>query len=245
MKYILRWADEFDVPGKPDPAKWSYDVGARKWGNAETQYYTEGKNVTVKDGKMILQGRVEAYEDSPYTSCRITTYGKRHFQYGRLEIRAKVPKSKGSWPAVWMLPVDFKEGKTPWPKCGEIDIMEHVTPLMDQFHVSLHSELYNHGIRTQRTHFEKIEGFTDSFHTYAVDWTKDSIAFFLDGKPFYTFEKHEAGRDTSPSGWPFDKPYYLILNIAIGGTWGGSVDPAQYPCAMEVDYVRYYEIIEN
>jgi beta-glucanase (GH16 family) len=245
MTYKLVWADEFDGSGKPDPAKWSYDVGARKWGNGETQYYTEGNNVVVKDGLLVLQGRVEPFEDSPYTSCRLTTYKKKHFQYGRFEIRAKVPKAKGSWPAIWMLPVDFKEKKTDWPKCGEIDIMEHVTPLMNQYHVSLHTERYNHAIRTQRTHFETVEGFTDDFHTFAMDWTKDAIEFFLDGRSFHRFERHEEGRIATHEGWPFDKPYYLILNIAIGGTWGGAVDPAQYPCEMEVDFVRYYEILED
>jgi beta-glucanase (GH16 family) len=245
MTYRLVWADEFDIPGKPDPTKWSYDVGAFKWGNAETQYYTEGNNVDVKDGKLVLHGRVEPFEKSPYTSCRLTTYGKKHFQYGRFEIRAKVPKAKGSWPAIWMLPTDIKDHKSPWPKCGEIDIMEHVTPLMNQYHVSLHTELYNHAIRTQRTYFESIEGFTEEFHTFAMNWKKDSIEFFLDGRSFHRFERYEEDRDASHAGWPFDKPYYLILNIAIGGTWGGAVDPTQYPCAMEVEYVRYYEILED
>lgn len=245
MKYRLVWQDEFDVPGKPDSSKWSFDVGARKWGNAETQYYTKGKNVQVRDGLLVLEGRIEPFEDSPSTSCRITTYEKRHFQYGRFEFRAKMPKSKGSWPAIWMLPVEFKERKNPWPNCGEIDIMEHVTTHMDHFHVSLHSELYNHAIRTQRTHFEKIEGFTDEFQVIAMDWTKDSIEFFLNGSSFHRFDRNEGGFQTDHSGWPFDKPYYLIMNIAIGGTWGGEVDPKEYPCQMEIDYVRYYEILND
>lgn len=245
MKYRLVWQDEFDVPGKPDPTKWSFDVGARKWGNAETQYYTNGDNVTVQDGTLILEGRIEPHGDSPSTSCRITTYEKRHFQYGRFEFRAKMPKSKGSWPAIWMLPVDFKERKNSWPKCGEIDIMEHVTPHMDNFHVSLHSELYNHAIRTQRTHFEKIEGFTDEFQLIAMDWTEDYVEFFLNGTSFHRFDRHEKGFVTDPAGWPFDKPYYLIMNIAIGGSWGGEVDPGEYPCRMEIDYVRYYEILND
>ncbi len=133
MKQLkLVWQDEFNYTGKPDSTKWSYDVGARKWGNGEIQYYTEGNNVEVKDGKMVLIGKIEPYLDSPYTSCRMTTYQKRHFQYGRIEVRAKVPTSGGSWPAIWLLPVDFKEQKVGWPACGEIDIMEHVTHLIDR-----------------------------------------------------------------------------------------------------------------
>jgi beta-glucanase (GH16 family) len=242
--YKLVWNDEFDYTGKPDPTKWSYDIGARKWGNGETQFYTDGANVEVKNGLMTLIGKVENYQDSPYTSCRMTTYGKREFQYGRIEVRAKVPTAKGSWPAIWMLPTEIKERKNPWPKCGEIDIMEHVTHLMDTFHVSLHSELYNHSIKTQRTFLKKIENFSKEFHTFGMDWTKDAIEFFLDGNSYAKFDRNQKGFETGHAGWPFDKPYYLILNIAIGGTWGGAVDPSQYPCEMPVEFVRYYEIIE-
>ncbi|MCK7488321.1 MAG: glycoside hydrolase family 16 protein [Bacillus subtilis] len=147
------------------------------------------------------------------------------FQYGRIEVRAKVPTAaKGSWPAIWMLPTEFKEGKTPWPKCGEIDIMEHVTPIsMNDFHVSLHTELYNHVIRDPAHAFRKDRRRSrHEFHTYAMDWTKDSIEFFLDGKSFHRYEQNAAGSRQDDGGWPFDKPYYLILNIAIGGTWGGA-----------------------
>lgn len=240
-KLKLVWQDEFNYSGKPDPSKWSYDVGARKWGNGEIQYYTEGANVEVKDGQMILVGKIEPFEDSPYTSCRMTTYQKRHFQYGRIEVRAKVPTNGGSWPAIWMLPVDFKEQKVGWPACGEIDIMEHVTHLMDTIHVSLHTELYNHAIKTQRTYLEKRPGFTNHFHTFGIDWTEDAIEFFVDGVPYHRFEKHEKGFDTSVKGWPFDKPYYLIINIAIGGTWGGKVKEDEYPCYFPIEFVRYYE----
>jgi beta-glucanase (GH16 family) len=244
-KYVLEWQDVFDYEGLPNPNKWSYDVGARRWGNGETQYYTKGANVTVSPGLMTLVGKIEPYLDSPYTSCRMTTYEKKHFQYGRIEVRAKVPANTGSWPAIWMLPVDFKEQKTSWPKCGEIDIMEHVTHLMDTHHVSLHTELYNHGIKTQRTYLEKRPGFTKEFHTFGMDWTKDYIEFFLDGVAYKRFYRNEPGFDTSERGWPFDKPYYLIINIAIGGTWGGHVNESEYPCYFPIEFVKYYSIIES
>lgn len=245
-EYLLVWGDEFDYTGKPDPKKWNYDIGARKWGNNEVQYYTEGLNVDVKDGLMVLQGRIEQYEDSPYTSCRMTTFDRKHFQYGRIAVKAKLPTSKGAWPAIWMLPVDIKSGsRTPWPKCGEIDIMEHVTKMMSTIHVSLHTELYNHVKRTQRTHFEVVKGITEGFHEYAMDWTKDYIEFFIDGQSFKRWDKSESGYDTSISGWPFDKPYYLILNIAIGGSWGGEVGVDEYPCEFPIEYVRYFDIIEK
>ncbi len=245
-QYQLVWSDEFDYTGKPNPEKWSYDVGARRWGNNETQYYTEGANVEVKDGLMVLSGRIETFQDSPYTSCRMTTFDKKHFQYGRIAVKAKLPTAKGSWPAIWMLPVDIRgKNRQPWPKCGEIDIMEHVTSMMNTIHVSLHTEKYNHVLRTQRTHFEKFPNFTDDFHEFAMDWTKDYIEFFIDGKSFYHYDRYQEGYDASEAGWPFDKPYYLIINIAIGGNWGGEVGVNEYPCEFPIEYVRYYNILEE
>jgi len=245
-KYQLVWADEFDYVGKPDPEKWSYDVGARKWGNNEIQYYTEGANVLVSKGMMTLTGRIENYQDSPYTSCRMTTFDKKHFQYGRIAVKAKLPTAKGSWPAIWMLPIDIRgKNRQPWPRCGEIDIMEHVTTNMNTVHVSLHTEKYNHVLRTQRTHFAKFDNFTSDFHEFAMDWTKDYIEFFIDGKSFSLFNRNASGYDSSEAGWPFDKPYYLIINLAVGGSWGGEVGVNEYPCDFPVEYVRYYEIIEE
>jgi beta-glucanase (GH16 family) len=244
-KYVLVWQDEFDKPGKPDPSKWSYDIGAKKWGNAELQYYTEGLNCDIKDSVLTITCKIEDYEGSPYTSTRLTTFEKKHFQYGRLAISAKIPTAKGSWPAIWMLPVDKKTARIPWPRCGEIDIMEHITHMMDTVHVSLHTELYNHMIKTQRTKFEKFPGITGGFHEFAFDWTKDYIEFFIDGVSFQKYEKNAKGYIGGEAGWPFDKPYYLILNQAIGGTWGGEVDVKDYPSPFKIDYVRYYDILEN
>lgn len=244
-KYVLKWQDEFDYIGPINPEKWAYDSGARRWGNGEVQYYTEGKNSFVKDSILTIEGRIENYEDCPYTSARITTFGKQHFMYGRLEINAKIPKAMGAWPAIWMLPADRKELHVPWPKCGEIDIMEHVHNHFETVHVSLHTALYNHVKRTQRTHFELLEGVTDDFHEFAMDWGKDYIEFFIDKKSFKLFQRNEEGFVTNDDGWPFDKPYYLILNLAIGGNWGGTVAPEDFPSQFLIDYVRYYEIVEE
>ncbi len=244
-KYLLEWSDEFDVNGPVDETKWNYDIGSGKWGNGERQFYTKGLNSNCKDSVLTIEGRIESYEESPYTSARITTYDRKHFLYGRLEVRAKIPTAIGSWPAIWLLPVEFKEKHVSWPRCGEIDVMEHVTHIFDTVHVSLHTELFNHVARTQRTHFEKIEGITNDFHEFAFDWQKDEIEFFIDGKSFAKYSRFDEGYTTDETGWPFDKPYYLILNQAIGGTWGGSVKESDYPSPFLIDYVRYYQIIEE
>ena len=244
-KYELVWFDEFSQDGQVDQSKWNYDIGFGKWGNGEPQYYTEGLNAIVKDGVLNIEGRVENFENAPYTSARLTTYQRKHFQYGRIEVRAKIPTARGSWPAIWMLPVEFKEHKVSWPRCGEIDIMEHITHQMDTVHVSLHTEFFNHVQRTQRTHFEYLEGITNDFHEFAMDWTKDYIEFFIDKKSFAKWEKEDPNYNSSEIGWPFDKPYYLILNQAIGGTWGGEVKTEDYPSSFLIDYVRYYQIIEE
>lgn len=244
-KYILKWNDEFDYTGPVDPTKWNYDIGSRLWGNGELQYYTDGANSFVKDSVLTIEGRIENYKDAPYTSARITTYQRKHFMYGRIEVSAKIPTAIGSWPAIWLLPVEKKEKNVPWPRCGEIDVMEHVTHLFDTVHVSLHTELFNHVARTQRTHLEKIEGITNDFHEFAFDWQKDEIEFFIDGKSFAKYSRFDEGFTTDETGWPFDKPYYLILNQAIGGTWGGRVEVKDYPSPFLIDYVRYYEIVEE
>jgi len=244
-EYVLKWSDEFDYVGLPNPEKWNYDIGQKKWGNGELQFYTDGRNSRVENGILRILGVIEEYEGAPYTSARLTTYQRKHFQYGRLEISAKIPKAKGSWPAIWMLPVEIKEKHVPWPRCGEIDIMEHVTHLWENIHVSLHTEHFNHIARTQRTHFEKIDGVTDVFHEYAFDWTTEYIEFFIDKKSFAKYYKNQEGYTQDETGWPFDKPYYLILNQAIGGTWGGDVAVQDYPSPFDIQYVRYYEIIEK
>lgn len=243
--YQLVWHDEFETDGIPVPAKWHYDLGYGCWGNEESQCYTDRpENAFVKDGRLVILAQKEHCGDAAYTSARLTTWQKAAWQYGRFEVRAKLPRGYGSWPAIWMLPPSLHEGGADWPDCGEIDIMEHVGKDANMIHVSLHSGLYNHMKNTQPTHSEPLEDVAGLFHDYAMEWTPDSIAFMLDGREIDRFEKGANGNDRSPAGWPFDQPFYLILNVTVGGGWGGPIDETCLPFTMEIEHVRVYQIAE-
>ncbi len=243
----LTWSDEFNYSGLPDSTKWSYDIGGDGWGNNEKQYYKEKsiENSFVKDGVLKIVALKKDFVNSHYTSAKLTTFEKKSIQYGKIEISAKLPSGKGSWPAIWMLPESFKKNTEKWPLCGEIDIMEHVGKDPNVIHTSLHSELYNHMKGTQITHFDTMQNVFDTFHKYRMEWTKDFITFFIDEKIFFTSTKGQDGRKASNEGWPFDKPYYLILNLAIGGNWGGEIDDSIFPNEMQVDFVRIYQRVEK
>ncbi|MCX2739991.1 glycoside hydrolase family 16 protein [Pontibacter anaerobius] len=235
------WADEFDYTGKPDNSKWGYDIGGNGWGNNELQYYTDkNSNASVADGILTITARKEQMEGRSYTSARLVTKNKGDFKYGRFEIKAKLPTGRGTWPAIWMLPTDWAYGE--WPKSGEIDIMEHVGYDQNTVHITVHTEAYNHGKGTQRGNSKVIETASTAFHLYRVDWTPYSIRGFIDDQKVFEFVNDGKGYST----WPFDKRFHLLLNIAVGGNWGGSkgVDPDVYPQTMEVDYVRVYKMIE-
>jgi beta-glucanase (GH16 family)/glycerophosphoryl diester phosphodiesterase len=242
-KWKMIWNDEFEKNGLPDEKKWSYDVGGHGWGNNEKQYYLSHskENAYIKDGLLHIVALKKKHEQLDYTSAKITTYQKLDMQYGKIEVRAKLPQGKGSWPAIWMLPVTIRTKEEPWPLCGEIDIMEHVGKDPNVVHTSLHSELYNHVKGTQITHFEKMNDVFDQFHTYGIEWDEKSIRFIYDGKLYFETFKGQDGRITNNEGWPFDKPYFLILNLAIGGNWGGEIDESIFPNEMIVDYVRVYK----
>ena len=236
--YRLVWSDEFDYEGRPDPTKWNYDIGGHGFGNREDQYYTDRiENAYVKDGMLHIRALKENYDTHRYTSARLTTYQRQSWQYGKFLIRAKLPKGNGTWPAIWMLGDSIKTG-TRWPLCGEIDIMEHVGRDQDMIHFSLHSETYNHVKRTQKTAYFRIPNVSDTFHEYGIEWDPTSIAFFVDGIQYAKFTKEAT--DTVKE-WPFDQSFYLILNIAIGGTWGGEIDDSIFPQEMLIDYVRVYQ----
>ena len=239
----LVWSDEFNYTGLPDSSKWNYDVGGHGWGNNEKQFYKKKslENSSVKDGLLHITALKKDFEKSNYTSSKLTTYQRFVLQYGKIEVKAKLPRGKGTWPAIWMLPVSLRENRERWPLCGEIDIMEHVGKDPNVIHTSLHSELYNHIKGTQITHFEKFQDVFDTFHKYAIEWNGESIKFFIDDNLFFESYKGQDGRISSNEGWPFDKPYYLILNLAIGGNWGGEIDDSIFPVEMQVDYVRIYQ----
>lgn len=236
------WADEFDYEGLPDPAKWGYDIGGHGWGNNELQYYTNDiKNAGVADGILTITAIKENKEGKEYTSARLVTKNKGDFLYGRFEIKAKLPTGKGTWPAIWMLPTDWEYGG--WPKSGEIDIMEHVGYDQNRVHITVHTEAYNHSIGTQVGKSRIVSTASTEFHLYRVDWTPKEIKGYIDDVLLFTFPNERKGSAT----WPFDKRFHLLLNIAVGGNWGGAqgVDPEVFPASMEVDYVRVYKMIEQ
>lgn len=240
----LVWSDEFDKPGVPDAAKWNYDLAdgcpnVCGWGNNELQYYTDDpKNVRVENGNLVIEAHKEEKEGKAYTSTRIVSKGKGDWLYGRVEVRAKLPRGKGTWPAIWMLSTDWKYGG--WPASGEIDIMEHVGFDPGIVHGTIHTESYNHIKGTQKEGKVTVANASDAFHVYAVEWTKDKMTFIVDNNAYYSVSR-------SPSedfnGWPFDQRFHLIMNIAVGGNWGGmqGVDDSIWPQRMEVDYVRVYQ----
>lgn len=241
LTYDLVWSDEFDYEGVPDESKWDYDVGGHGWGNNELQYYTRGENVTVKDGCLIIEARKEEYEGMHYTSTRLVSRKKGDWLYGKFEIRAKLPKGNGTWPAIWMLPTDWEYGS--WPASGEIDIMEHVGYDQDVIYASVHTQTYNHSIGTQKTATKKVTGVSDDFHTYTVEWLPDQIKAFVDGELYFTFKPTDYKESPTYKEWPFDKRMHLLINLAVGGNWGGvrGVDDSIFPQQMEVDYVRVYQ----
>lgn len=234
----LVWSDEFNYSGLPDPAKWSYDTGGNGWGNRELQYYTFKKteNARVENGHLVIEAIRETMGKNAYSSARLLTKGKGDWTYGRIDVRAKLPKGLGTWPAIWML-----GSKTPfkWPDDGEIDIMEHVGYNQGVIHASVHCKKYYHTIGTQKTATIPVPDCSEAFHVYSVDWDAEKITMLIDDKPYFSFSNEHSDR----TAWPFDSPAHLLLNIAVGGNWGGQkgVDETIFPQRMEIDYVRVYQ----
>ncbi|WP_173075646.1 family 16 glycosylhydrolase [Tenuifilum thalassicum] len=238
---VLVWNDEFDYSGLPNSDKWGYDVGGGGWGNNELQYYTESRteNARVENGKLIIEARKEQYEGNEYTSARLVTRQKGDWLYGRIEAYAKLPSGTGTWPAIWMLPTDWAYGN--WPKSGEIDIMEYVGYDPGVVHGSIHTEAYNHVLGTQKTATFSVPDAEMAYHLYAVEWSEEKIDFYVDNTKYFSFSNEHTDYTT----WPFNKAFHLILNIAVGGNWGGvqGVDPNIWPQKMYVDYVRVYQYL--
>lgn len=234
----LVWSDEFSYEGLPDPEKWVYDVGDHGWGNNELQYYTENDplNARVENGRLIIEAHQDSTYEKGYSSARLLTRGKAAWKYGYIEVKAKLPEGVGTWPAIWMLPEEKKYGG--WPKSGEIDIMEHVGYDQGVIHGTVHTEAFNHTKGTQIGKQINVPDCSEAFHVYAVDWKDEKIDFYLNDEKYHTFENTGNGWEE----WPFDHPFHLILNIAVGGNWGGAqgVDPNIWPQRMEVEYVRVY-----
>ncbi|KQU67340.1 glycoside hydrolase [Rhizobacter sp. Root16D2] len=234
------WSDEFDTGTLPDAGKWVYDTEANAtgWYNNELQYYAVARteNSKISDGKLVITARKERltsakdYGGQDYSSARLITNGKASWTYGFFEIRAKLPCGRGTWPAIWML------GTTgDWPAGGEIDIMEQVgknpTAIEGTIHTTSTAGTFGDGGET------RINDACSAFHNYQLTWTPESLVIGVDNKPFHTY----ANKHQGSASWPFDKPQYLLLNLAIGGDMGGSVDDTIFPVSMEVDYVKVWQ----
>lgn len=236
-RWSLVWSDEFDYDGLPDPMRWGYETGYVR--NNELQYYTASRleNARVQDGMLIIEARKEPYSGYGYTSASLITQGRATWTYGRIEVRAKLPTGKGMWPAIWMLGSDI--GTVGWPNCGEIDLMENVGFDPDRIHTSIHTKAYNHTIGTGKTASVVVSPPYQDFHLYAIEWFADRIDFWVDDDKVLTFKNEGTGWAV----WPYDGPFYLILNIAVGGSWGGQqgVDDRIFPQTFLIDYVRVYQ----
>ncbi len=233
------WSDEFDVTGPVDPSKWTLETGGSGWGNNELQFYTNStNNARVENGNLILEARRENMGGRQYTSARLNSVAS--FTYGRMVARIRLPQGRGTWPAFWMLAKNQTYGNQYWPDNGEIDILEHVGYDPGVIHGSIHTAAFNHIQGTQRTASTRNATFNSGFHEYSVEWTPNRIDWYLDGVKYFTFNNSGSGYRE----WPFDKPFFLLLNIAIGGNWGGvrGVDDSIFPLRMEVDYVRIYNL---
>lgn len=246
--YKLVWSDEFSGRGLPDSSRWSYDTAFNKrgWHNEEKQYYAAArrKNARLEKGRLIVEAHAERLDPrrfpdwggQAYTSARLVTRGKASWTYGWFEIRARIPCGTGTWPAIWTL------AATPgakWPAGGEIDIMEHVGFDPGIVHQSVHTAAFNHPAKTHKTASRRLDEACRAFHVYQLHWKADSIRMGVDGRTVFRFDNEGGG----PAQWPFDAPQYLILNLAVGGAWGGQkgIDPAAFPARMEVDYVRVWQ----
>jgi len=267
----LVWADEFQYEGLPDPAKWGYEAGFVR--NGERQYYANARleNSRVENGSLIIDIRKEkfpnpnydasvpvekfdpknqpafsriankTFQHAEYTSASLITLGKASWQYGRVEIRAKLPQGRGIWPALWMMGID--RGKVPWPACGEIDILEYVGHQPGVVHANVHcpdrrkpgADPLKLGMKAEL----KADNLHDAFHVYAVEWDAESVRVEFDGNAYFNYRNPHTG----PDAWPFDRPLYLLLNVAVGGSWGEKqgIDDGIFPQRMEIDYVRVYQ----
>ena len=238
----LVWADEFDYTGLPDDTKWSCEVGGGGWGNNELEYYTDKRleNARVADGVLTIEARKEPFGGRQYTSARMVSRQKGDWLYGRIEVRAKLPSGRGTWPAIWMMPTESAYGG--WPNSGEIDIMEHVGYNPNVVHATIHTDYYNGAEGTQQGSSLTVPDAFTAFHVYAVEWTPAKLEFYIDNTKYFTYYS-----TTDYRSWPFNKQFYLIMNIAVGGNWGGAqgVDDAVFPARMEIDYVRVYQSAEN
>lgn len=237
--WVLDWSDEFDGPAGalPNATTWRFDVGT-DWGNQQLEFDTDRATNASLDGSghLVITARRESYQGRAFTSARITTAGKRQFQYGRIEARMQLPRGRGLWPAFWMLGDNFRT--VGWPASGEIDIMEYRGQEPSRVLGTVHGPGYfGGGGITGDTTLRNVR-FDNSFHVFAIEWSASQIEWFVDGQRY-----HRVQREDVPGPWVFDRPFHMILNVAVGGTFVGSPDQfTPFPTAMVVDWVRVYRL---
>ncbi len=259
-QWRLVWSDEFDYEGAPDPARWSIETWDARRVNDENQAYTpRQENVRVTGGRLVLEAHKESYNGAEYTSGRIHSRGKGDWLYGRIDMRARLPGGQGTWPALWMLPTDAFRYATrcsddpdewqgdddcdAWPNSGEIDIMEHVGYDMTRLHGTVHNKAYYHINHQQRKGSVEVSGLEKAFHVYSLEWSPELIRIYFEGVPYFAYRNEGQGWES----WPFDHPYHLIMNLAVGGHWGragGPIDDSIFPVSLEVDYVRVFQPVD-
>ncbi len=233
-KYKLIWEDLFNRE-TVDESIWNIDEAGGGFGNNEAQYYSKD-NVYIKDNMLHIVARKEQKNGHRYTSAKLTTKSKKTMLYGKIEVSAKIPKGLGTWPAIWLLPEDIAIHG--WPLSGEIDLMEHVGHTPNQIHASLHSLAKNHHKGNQDTAYVMIDDANSTFKNYVLEWDENGLCFYVDDQRIACFNKPEI---VNLESWPFDRPYYLILNLAIGGWWGGKIDDTIFPTAFLIKHVKVYE----
>lgn len=246
--WTLVWSDEFNYTGHPDAAKWDYEEGYIR--NGEKQFYTRARleNARVENGTLVLEGRKDSFDISQirgrtngkkiadYTSASLETKTKASWTYGRIEVRARLPQGKGVWPAAWTLGTNVGVRSVGWPACGEIDIMEFVGKVPGIIYGTTHyGDRKKHKANGQQF---KVPQLDSAFHVFAAEWNPDRIEFSCDGKKYHSFDVSKAGDGEEN---PFRKPHFLILNLALGGSWGGAIDDAILPQQYRIDYVRVYK----
>lgn len=243
QQWQLVWSDEFDSDSL-DLSKWTYQTGTGEeygldsWGNNELQYYTgREENIFIRDGKLHIVAHDEIYEDRYFTSARINTKNKGDWQHGRFEIRAKLPKGPGFWPAIWMLPTENVYGI--WPQSGEIDIMELVGHEPHRVHGTVHyGPMWPDNLHKGSSYTLSDGTFNDDFHVFSIEWSLHRIKWFVNDEHYFTIVPN----DLAPHNWPFEEKFHLLLNVAVGGNWPGNPDhTSEFPQEMVVDYVRVYQ----
>jgi beta-glucanase (GH16 family) len=242
--WTLQWGDEFDGANgsSPDSTKWTFDIGGNGWGNNELEYYTSRpQNAQIQNGNLVITAIPEAYTGPDgvtrnYTSARLKTAGLFSQAYGRFEARIKIPSGQGVWPAFWILGNNISTSG--WPTCGEIDIMENIGSEPSMVHGSMHGPGYSGGNAITASYFLPSGHFSDDFHVFAVEWETSAVRFYVDSTLYET----RTPSDLPPgASWVFDHPFFILLNVAVGGKWPGSPDQSTvFPQTMLVDYLRVY-----